>query len=133
MKRLLLPLLAIAIVLFVVQCQDRQSPVAVDGLDQLEPSATQSQIEAMIAALFKTGHKTDATKRFRTAIRHLNAGNTSLAQKTILGLIAWTLQKNEEGQLRNPNGNAPPTKNEALAELLNAWLEFFGLGGGDPI
>src|ERR671919_1719965 len=93
MKRLVRPLVAAAVVLFAVQCQDRESPVAVDVFDRLEPSATQGEIEAMIAALFKTGHKTAATKRFQNAVRHLNKGNTSLAQKTILELIAWTLER----------------------------------------
>jgi hypothetical protein len=137
MKTLVRPLLAAAMVLLLVQCQDRQGPVAVDSSSFLitaaatpEQLAQARDIERMIRALFKNSEEQAAVNKFCSAANLYLAGNVTTAHKRLFELMNLTLNRYRAGQLECGQSAAC---REKLARLFNALNEFFGLAGDDPI
>jgi hypothetical protein len=136
-KTFLRPLLAAAIVLFAIQCQDHESPVSVDASSSLITAAATSEqlaqaraIDRMIRALFKNSEEQSAVNKFCNAANVYLAGNVATAHKRLFELMNLTQNRYRAGQLEC--GQSPACR-EKLARLFNAWNEFFGLAGDDPI
>jgi hypothetical protein len=68
--------------------------------------------------------------QLRNVGREILRGNTEEALDKARDLAAFARQKFETGRLLDPNGSAPPSTAEALAQFINGLYEFAGLPGG---
>ncbi|MFN2420882.1 MAG: hypothetical protein ABR527_05830, partial [Gemmatimonadota bacterium] len=100
-------LFAAAIVLFTVQCQNREGPVALDesSWNALVLAATQEQIaqareiDRMIRELFKNSEEQSAVNKFCSAANLFVRGDVTGGQKKLFEFINFTLTKYRQGNL----------------------------------
>lgn len=67
-----------------------------------------------------------ASMQLRNIVRDLERGEEEEALLKARDFRAFTLDKHEDGGLRNPNGSEPPTTPEAVTSPLNGISERMG-------
>lgn len=132
MLRALLLSLSLASCAVLIACNDAGedlpsslSEVTTSGADDCP-----TEIAELIDDLFKGGLKNAAYTQCGNTKRQLDRGETADAIGKALDLIGFILDHYAGGRLQDPNGSAPPTTEEAVAELINLLLALVGL---DPI
>jgi hypothetical protein len=133
MKKFVRSFLAAAVVLVALQCQDRESPVAVDQSSSLitaaatpEQLAEAREIEQMIRDLFRADEEQTVVNKFCAAANLYISGKTAKAHAQLFQLINLTLNRYRAGRLEC--GQTAECR-EQVVELLNALFDFFGIEG----
>jgi hypothetical protein len=137
MKSFVNSLFAVAVILIAAQCQNQESPVAVDesSWNALVLAATQEQIdqaleiEDMMRELFNSTDENTAINRFCEAANLYVRGDVTTAHKKLFNLIRFEISKYRGGQAEC--GQSLECR-EKLADLLNAEFDFFGIDH-DPV
>jgi hypothetical protein len=105
------------------------SAVASEGL--VSEALSFLDLRDLILDLFpEPGLQQAALTQLRNVGREILRGNTEEALDKARDLAAFARQKFETGRLLDPNGSAPPSTAEALAQFINGLYEFAGLPGG---
>ena len=84
-------------------------------------------IEDQIRVLFAAADVQSAVTRFRALQDDVTAGRSSDAEVKLLDLVDFTLDRFHTGQLLDPAGTAPPTTEEAVADLVEDLFDFVGI------
>ena len=96
----------------VVACSSDDGPTPPDG--SIVPAAIQAQIDA----LFPAGNLNDsATDQIEEVLERADAGETAQAQTAFVGFVAFGAEQAGSGTLLDPGDAAPPTIEDALADL----------------
>ena len=115
---------ALALAAVLAACSSDGGPTPPD--DQIVPAA----IQAPIDALFPTGNLNDsATSQVEDVRESADAGQTAQAQSAFLGFVAFGATQANADALLDPGGAAPPTTEDALADLADDVADEAGLTG----
>ena len=114
---------ALALVAALAACSsDDGGPTPPD--DPIVPAAIQAQIDA----LFPTGNLNDsATSQVEDVLESADAGQTAQAQSAFVGFVAFGATQANADALLDPGGAAPPTTEDALADLADDVADEAGL------
>src|SRR6266576_1126854 len=132
MRRVLATSVLVVAGLFVTACSDQPSPLPTEP--PLSPSLTGRscpsplQLAALTLALFTPGDLlTFARSTQNTISLKMSRGDIAGARKAALAFVDFALKSYYQDNLRDPNGNNPPTTAEAVVTLIDGILCWVGL------
>ncbi len=132
MLRAFLLSLTLATTGFFLACSEgAEDPISsADEITAAGKGSCPEDIQDLIDVLFPGVLRNPTTQQCNNVERQLNSGETDDAIGKVFDLIGFILDHHADGRLNDPNGSAPPTTEEAVAELINLLLALVGL---DPI
>jgi hypothetical protein len=123
-----------AAVLASISCDDRSRPTPPSApvADASTADASASSIQAQIDALFPPPYLRIAGGYFGSIRRNKAVGNDALAlQRTAEFAAFFIVPRFKDGRLRDPNGSAPPTTQQAVLDLIRDLYVFIGRDAPD--
>jgi alpha-tubulin suppressor-like RCC1 family protein len=95
-------------------------------------AALEAQINGLINSLHAPQDQGPVFSDFARIKAQLASGRTSDAQTSIVAFVKDVLSAFAAGDLEDPNGAAPPSTSDALAQLVNSVAQFGGLPAPIP-
>jgi hypothetical protein len=110
----------VAAAVLLMGCSDEPTRPTLTRVDAQRLAATlPDDVPALMELLFPGGNATAAQSRWNGVLRMLAQGNTTQARKLMFGIADFTLTKQRQGQLSDPDGAGDATVQTGVTKLLS--------------